>query len=477
MYPVNNSSVTSKDNPNQNKASTDTKPAFIYLYDREIDDNSIKFCTRIAKISHLQNHALEFGTAKNTITAVHHHLRTTSNQSSHLMLNVHGCSTGSKGQRSHRFVAGSSKRREFFTKQWLEKLLCQSPSITDSTSTALPFVHVLSCRSKVLAEEIKPDTPLWKSGWFILYSSSKITSANHFGISLEVMAGYLEQCESNEAQPDPLTLFYLAGLARGDCMTLLGGDLQQPLTLHAPKSQRDLEHAHSIKLCEGSALDKGRLLLAGIELSSEQSSLLPDPHDDYLISQLLATRIERGDVIAIKKIIRSKPKLLNYLQAVGTLPLASAVKNQAAEMILWMVSQGTNLNAADRDGDSVVFDAIALPDTVMLEFILTLGANPNCPNYQSITPLLVAIEHDRTEAAELLINYGADLSWKHEDDTALLLAVSRGQLSVVSCILEHSTDRGTGLSAQLVQQARSNGQEEIAMLLEQALQERPAWKN
>ncbi len=475
MRATNKISIAKTDN--SSTGTSDISPAFIYLYDKEIDHNSIKFCTRIAKLSHLQAHVLDFDKAKNTIAEIHQRLRLNSKQSSHFLLHVHGNSTGSKGQRRHQFVAFSDERREFFTRKWLEKLLCQSPSITDSTSTALPFVHVLSCHSKVLAEEIKPDTPLWKSGWFILYSSSKITSANHFGISLEVMAGYLEQCESNEAQPDPLTLFYLAGLARGDCMTLLGGDLQQPLTLHAPKSQRDLEHAHSIKLCEGSALDKGRLLLAGIELSSEQSSLLPDPHDDYLISQLLATRIERGDVIAIKKIIRSNPKLLNYLQAVGTLPLASAVKNQAAEMILWMVSQGTNLNAADRDGDSVVFDAIALPDTVMLEFILTLGANPNCPNYQSITPLLVAIEHDRTEAAELLINYGADLSWKHEDDTALLLAVSKGQLSVVSCILQHSTDRNTGLSAQLVQQARTAGREDIALVLDQALESLPVWKH
>ena len=33
------------------------------------------------------------------------------------------------------------------------------------------------------------------------------------------------------------------------------------------------------------------------------------------------------------------------------------------------------------------------------------------------------------------------------------------------------------LSAQLVEQARGNGQEDIALVLEQALQKRPAWKN
>ena len=475
MRAINNSSVTSTDNPNQKEVSLNTTPTFVYLYDKEIDPNSIKFCTRIAKISHLQNHVLEFGTAKNTITAVHHHLRTTSKQSSHLMLNVHGRSNGSKGQRSHRFVAGSSERREFFTKQWLEKLLC--PSAEAINSETIPFVHVLSCRSKALAEEIKPGTPLWKSGWFILYSSTKVTSVNHFGASLEVMASYLHLCESNDVQAHPLTLFYLAGLARGDCMTLLGGDLQQPLTLHAPKSQRDLERSRSIKLCEGNTLDKARLLLAGIELSSHESSLLPDPNDDFLIAQLLATRIERGDMVAVKKIVKDNPKLLNHQQVVGTLPLATIVKNNDPEQMKWMLNQGANINATDSDGYSLLFFALEFQNTSMLEFLLSNGANPNCPNHESITPLIAAIANGRTKAAELLIKYGADLTWTDEGDTALTLAVSEGQLSVVSCILEHSTDRGTGLSAQLVQQARSNGQEEIARLLEQALQKRPAWKN
>ena len=475
MRAINNSSVTSTDNPNQKEVSLNTTPTFVYLYDKEIDPNSIKFCTRIAKISHLQNHVLEFGTAKNTITAVHHHLRTTSKQSSHLMLNVHGRSNGSKGQRSHRFVAGSSERREFFTKQWLEKLLC--PSAEAINSETIPFVHVLSCRSKALAEEIKPGTPLWKSGWFILYSSTKVTSVNHFGASLEVMASYLQLCESNDVQAHPLTLFYLAGLARGDCMTLLGGDLQQPLTLHAPKSQRDLERTESIKLCEGNTLDKARLLLAGIELSSHESSLLPDPNDDFLLAQLLATRIERGDMVAVKKIVKDNPKLLNHQQVVGTLPLATIVKNNDPEQMKWMLNQGANINATDNDGYSLLFFALEFQNTSMLEFLLSNGANPNCPNHESITPLIAAIANGRTKAAELLIKYGADLTWTDEGDTALTLAVSEGQLSVVSCILEHSTDRGTGLSAQLVQQARSNGQEEIARLLEQALQKRPAWKN
>jgi len=477
MRAANNSSVATTANPHQNKGSTDTKPAFIYLYDKGVDYRSIKFCTGIAKLSHLESHVLEFDTAKNTIAAVHHQLRTTSNQSSHLMLNVHGDSTGSKGQRSHRFVAGPGKARMQSTRKWLEKLLCPSSETINSKIKTIPFVHVLSCRSKALAEEIKPGTPLWKSGWFILYSSSNFTSVNHFGSSLEVMASYLQLCESNDVQANPLTLFYLAGLARGDCMTLLGGDLQQPLTLHAPKSLRDLEHKQSIKLCEGSAPDKARLLLAGIELSSQESSLLPDPNDDYLIAQLLAARIERGDKIAVKKIVKDHPELLNRQQVVGTLPLLTIVNNNDLQQMKWMLSQGAKINAIDSAGDTLLVYALWQSDTVMLESLLSLGANPNGSTHLSMTPLINAILNDLTNAAELLIKYGADLTSTLVGETALTIAVREGQLSVVSCILERNTDPNTGLSAQLMEQARNNGQEDIALLLEQALQKRSVWEN
>jgi hypothetical protein len=52
-----------------------------------------------------------------------------------------------------------------------------------------------------------------------------------------------------------------------------------------------------------------------------------------------------------------------------------------------------------------------------------------------------------------------------------------GQLSVVNCLLQHGADRRAGLSSELVQQARAAGREDIALVLEQALSQLPAWKN
>jgi ankyrin repeat protein len=142
-----------------------------------------------------------------------------------------------------------------------------------------------------------------------------------------------------------------------------------------------------------------------------------------------------------------------------------------------MLTLGANINATDSEGDSVLFNALSNDKADMVELLLKRGAHPNCLNHQSITPLLVAIENNKTQAAELLIHYGADLWWVDDEDTALSLAVNKGQLSVVKCLLEHGADRRAGLSEKLVLQARTAQREDIALLLEQALQKHPAWKN
>lgn len=451
-------------------------PAFVYLYDQTIDYNSIKFCKRLGNISLLNNPIIEFNTAKSAIASVSEQLSLCKEKANHLLLHVHGYSVGNKGKRSHRFVAGNgtNAERDQSTRNWLENLLCKSAKV--KTQKALPFIHILSCKAKALSNEIAPNSQLWKSGWFVLYSSSKITSINHFGNSLEVMSSYVELCESHDREVDPFTLFYLAGLARGDCMTLLGGDLQQPLTLHAPKSLQDLKHAHSIKLLEGSAHDKARLLLAGIELSPKERSLLQDPQDDYLISQVLAARLERKDIASANAIAKKNLHLLNQPQSVGSLPLARAVHMSSTELVLWMLNLGANINATDSEGDSVLFNAVQNEKTDILELLLKRGANPNRPNYQGDTPLLFAIENDNAEAAKLLINYDADITWVDNGDTALTLATNKGQLSVVNCLLQHGADHRTGLSTELVQQARAAGREDIALVLEQALAKTTAWK-
>ena len=143
---------------------------------------------------------LEFDSAKASISAVGKLLDVHKEKANHLLLHVHGNSIGVKGQRNHRFTSDTGTVIESVnvTREWLENLLLHKSDASKSSPTKeKPFIHILSCEAKALADEIKPGTPLWQSGWFILYSSSKTTSLNHLGYSLEVTASYLELCKAS----------------------------------------------------------------------------------------------------------------------------------------------------------------------------------------------------------------------------------------------------------------------------------------
>ena len=82
---------------NPSAASTETTPAFVYIYDKAIDPNSIKFCTRLAKNTHLKTHLVEFDTAKASIAKVSQHVSVCKGSANHLLLHAHGYCSGSKG--------------------------------------------------------------------------------------------------------------------------------------------------------------------------------------------------------------------------------------------------------------------------------------------------------------------------------------------------------------------------------------------
>jgi hypothetical protein len=58
---------------------------------------------------------------------------------------------------------------------------------------------------------------------------------------------------------------------------------------------------------------------------------------------LLATRLERQDKDAIKKLIKHNSQRLSRPQLVGTLPLASVVQSNSLSMIAWILKQGANI--------------------------------------------------------------------------------------------------------------------------------------
>lgn len=74
-----------------------------------------------------------------------------------------------------------------------------------------------------------------------------------------------------------------------------------------------------------------------------------------------------------------------------------------------------DINAADSKGNTALHVAAEVNDANLVLFLLCNGANPELKNFESQTPLAVAIENDSKESAEQLINYGCSIFSRNSD--------------------------------------------------------------
>ncbi len=146
-----------------------------------------------------------------------------------LILDMHGLHEGAH----HVVDAGIDERRSMPTVDLLSWALQKMKR--PAAARHLPVLHLMSCHGGTVRREVVPGSPLWRSAYFVLYAGKKDVCAEQFASSLRTTLRYLQYCKERLQAPDPLRLFLLAGMCRGECMTLLGGELSGPVTWHAPK--------------------------------------------------------------------------------------------------------------------------------------------------------------------------------------------------------------------------------------------------
>ena len=84
--------------------------------------------------------------------------------------------------------------------------------------------------------------------------------------------------------------------------------------------------------------------------------------------------------------------------------------------------------------------------------------------------MLVATHHQFHAGIQLLLDFGADMNSSVDGNTALKLAVRRGDIISVDLLLKHGAGPKAGLSQALVDQANKARDFEIAEMLEAALE-------
>ena len=105
------------------------------------------------------------------------------------------------------------------------------------------------------------------------------------------------------------------------------------------------------------------------------------------------------------------------------------------ETVKALLDKGADVNAKDKDGETVLMKASASGYTEIVKALLDKGADVNEKAVHGQTALMYASGLGRTEIVKVLLYKGADMNAKSEHgDTALRLASERGYTKIVNVL-------------------------------------------
>lgn len=132
------------------------------------------------------------------------------------------------------------------------------------------------------------------------------------------------------------------------------------------------------------------------------------------------------------------PGVVSYLLDKGADPHAASPGGTLLELALrygyektveLLHDRGIQVNTIHRDGETSLIKASGCGRTELMSFLIGLGANPNEPGVDGMTPLMAAGISGNPAAIRLLIDSGADVHQSdHAGKNALIYAESEGMV-------------------------------------------------
>jgi hypothetical protein len=350
----------------------------------------------------------------------------------HVMLDLHG-----ELGRRHLVDAGIVEPQGIVTADLLAWMSSRMPR----RGPDLPVFHVLSCKSGGLADDIIPGSDRWRAAYVIVYAGKKEISLGQIDCALSTGMRYLNHCHQQGRRVDPLKLFLLAGMRRGDCMTLLGGELQAPVRWHGPKTGKDLADTKRLaRLMDGDPSDLERLAQVAGSMLPDETALLPELAS--ALKDIFRARLMRMDLPRLRKLLQQQPALLNASDCTGFPPLHDAVDDHCKASISFLVKHGAALDVRDHHGDTALMHLVSTtPDAAereaarpILEHLLKLGANPNDCGRDGLPVLMAAIDTGWTDAVRILLAHKADPNLRFDEITPLAAARNTGHQEIIELL-------------------------------------------
>ncbi|KAF5715097.1 ankyrin protein [Fusarium mundagurra] len=172
----------------------------------------------------------------------------------------------------------------------------------------------------------------------------------------------------------------------------------------------------------------------------EKHANLNDPPRDLPKASPVALAVESGHSDILRALLAAGAAVECPVKGMSS-PLHIAVAAQNLLGCELLLDAGCQVNAEDKDGGTALSIAADLNDLEMVECLVSHGADPNRPDYE--TPLHIAVDWGNFEMVEIILSSRlfSDIDAKGEKEyTALGIAATTGRLDIVSMLLDHGAD-------------------------------------
>jgi ankyrin repeat protein len=183
----------------------------------------------------------------------------------------------------------------------------------------------------------------------------------------------------------------------------------------------------------------------------------------------LNNAVVADDRVRVSYLLDKKHASIDALDPQGENPLHHALVRRSQPMIKLLLDHGANVNSTDRDGWSPLMTAAWTDDAAAIKLLVAHKGNPNFAGPGNLTPLAIALEYGKDDAAVALVESGADISTTMGDAgySPLMLAVAGHSEAAARALVKKGADvnasNAGGVTALMI--AAADGQAALVDLL------------